>query len=83
MDVMLWFLLESERRMVKKYFLVQNWWREKQFVEISPKYLERTDAEINFVKTAQREIPKGLSLSSYHFAETEAIDLAEQFDFEM
>ena len=64
-------------------FLVQNWWKEKQFVEVSVKYLKHSRATIYFIETSQQKIPDGFDLSKFHFAETETVDLPEEFECEM
>ena len=61
-------------------FLIQNWWTEKQFLEVSPEYLEACRATLHFVKTPQTEIPKKWPVTNAKYAELELIDLAEQYD---
>jgi len=41
----------------KQYFLLQNWWKNKQFVEVDEDYLEKCGAVITFIKTPQFSIP--------------------------
>jgi len=38
-------------------FLLQNWWKGKQFVEVSEKYLEECGSTIYYVKTPQKNPP--------------------------
>eukprot|EP01125_Pyxidicula_operculata_P015868 TRINITY_DN5406_c0_g1_i11.p1 TRINITY_DN5406_c0_g1~~TRINITY_DN5406_c0_g1_i11.p1 ORF type:complete len:194 (-),score=38.44 TRINITY_DN5406_c0_g1_i11:138-719(-) len=41
----------------KVYYLLQNWWKEKQFVEIDEEYLMRCGGTVSFIVTPQNEIP--------------------------
>ena len=63
-------------------FLLQNWWKEKQFIEVSAEYLAAADARIAFVKKEVTEIPKEFPTNDNVFCmETE--DLAEELEPEM
>lgn len=57
-------------------FLLQNWWADKQFVEVSYYYLRQCSRPgvISFVNTPQKEIPSVF--------ETKVCVLAESVDFE-
>ena len=58
-------------------FLLQNWWKEKQFIEVSAEYLAAADARITFVQKEVTEIPKEFPTNDNVFCmETE--DLAEE-----
>ena len=58
-------------------FLLQNWWKEKQFIEVSAEYLAAARATITFVKKEVTEIPKEFPTNDNVFCmETE--DLAEE-----
>ena len=58
-------------------FLLQNWWKEKQFIEVSAEYLAAARAGITFVGTEVTEIPKEFPTDDNVFCmETE--DLAEE-----
>ena len=60
-------------------FLLQNWWKEKQFIEVSAEYLAAADAGITFVKKEVTEIPKEFPTNDNVFCmETE--DLAEELE---
>lgn len=64
-----------------EYYLLQNWWKEKQCVEIDAEYLMRSGASINFIKTPQAKIPN----FSVHFGtvfELELIDKPERHPYE-
>eukprot|EP00039_Didymoeca_costata_P015588 m.268106 g.268106 ORF g.268106 m.268106 type:complete len:254 (-) comp16254_c0_seq2:156-917(-) len=62
----------------KRYFLLQNWWKHKQFVEVDEEYLERSAATVFFVKTPQTAIPHKLPVNSGHYFET-AVDKPESY----
>ena len=63
-------------------FLLQNWWKEKQFIEVSAEYLAAADAGITFVGKEVTEIPKEFPTDDNVFCmETE--DLAEELEPEM
>lgn len=64
-----------------EYYLLQNWWKEKQFVEIDAEYLMRSGASIYFIKTPHAKIPN----FSVHFGtvfELELIDKPERHPYE-
>jgi hypothetical protein len=58
----------------EKVFLLQNWWRKKQFVEVSEGYLRRCEARIAFVQTPQPEVPDGFLARQGLFAESSDLD---------
>ena len=39
-------------------FLLQNWWKRMEFLEVSPLYMARSTARINFVMEPLRSIPE-------------------------
>ena len=41
----------------RKYFLLQNWWQRKQFIEVDGEYLISCNAEFHYVRTPQLSIP--------------------------
>jgi len=53
-----------------KMFLVQNWWRKKQFVQISVTYMKHCMPAIYFVKTPQTKIPNQFPLVYGGYAES-------------
>ncbi|KAJ9462498.1 hypothetical protein DIPPA_25573 [Diplonema papillatum] len=66
----------------KHYFLLQNWWIEKQFVEVSQDYLASSGASVSFVTKAVSEIPINYpTVSGAYSLETE--DLGDHFELEM
>ena len=43
---------------MRTYFLLQNWWSYKQFIEVDDIYLENSvGTEVYFIKNPQTEIP--------------------------
>jgi hypothetical protein len=65
----------------KKYFLLQNWWKQKQFLEVDIDYMKSCNATVSFVETPQTEIPSQFSTQHSIFAESE-LDKREQYMFE-
>lgn len=51
-----------------QFFLLQNWWAEKQFVEVDLSYLAGTGATLSFIITPQMGIPSNFTSDylSYH-----------------
>jgi hypothetical protein len=60
-----------------KRFLLQNWWRTCQFVEVDLDYLRACRAQISFVETPQTSIPPRFPVSVDLYDETEFIDKSE------
>jgi hypothetical protein len=63
-------------------FLVQNWWRHHQFLELSLGYLESLwprgwDISVHVVLTPQLEFPAGFAQAAAPYAETGLIDARE------
>ena len=65
----------------KEWFLVQNWWPQMQFIEVSAEYLEACGATLYYVKTPQTEIPKAFPVQHHMFAENENVDKPEDVNF--
>jgi len=65
------------------FFLLQNWWKGKQFVEVDEVYLRECEAQFHFVATVQTEIPQPFASSYGKFYELELLDKAEGHAFEM
>ena len=54
------------------YFLLQNWWAGKQFVEVSEEYLDSSGASFSFVTKSVSEIPTSYpTVSGAYAMETE------------
>lgn len=66
----------------KQFFLLQNWWCKKQFVEVDKEYLVASGASITFVKTPQSGISSSFAIGSKYF-ELEMIDKPEGIIGEM
>jgi hypothetical protein len=58
------------------FFLLQNWWRSKPFVEVSAEYMTSSHAFIVFVHSKLESIPQSFSLTHAHCVET-SVDMAE------
>eukprot|EP01124_Arcella_intermedia_P033296 TRINITY_DN7941_c0_g3_i1.p1 TRINITY_DN7941_c0_g3~~TRINITY_DN7941_c0_g3_i1.p1 ORF type:complete len:350 (-),score=59.93 TRINITY_DN7941_c0_g3_i1:34-1083(-) len=67
----------------KLFFLLQNWWKLKQFVEVDEEYLKCCGATVHFIETPQKTIPVDFSTHTGHFFELEAIDKPEGITGEM
>ena len=61
------------------YYLLQNWWKSKQFVEVDEEYLKRSGATVYFVKTPQDEIPTQFPTTQSLYAENENLDKSESY----
>ena len=61
----------------KRFFLIQNGCKDKQFLEMSEEYMDLCDATVVFVRKPQRF--RAIPLPTVHgiYAETELADLAE------
>jgi len=66
-----------------QYFLLQNWWKTKQFIEVDTDYLERSGATVYFVKTPQTQIPNTFPTHSGRYFELDILfDIAERLPYE-
>lgn len=61
----------------KRFFLVQNWSKDKQFIEMSEEYMDRCDATVVFVRRPQHFRAMPLPTVDGVYAETELAGLAE------
>lgn len=66
-----------------QYFLLQNWWKEKQFVEVDASYLKHSGASVWFIETPQTDVPKDFAVNYANFYELEAVDKEESYWLEM
>jgi hypothetical protein len=70
----------------KVFFLLQNWWKGKQFVEVSREYMIASDASFHFVVTPQESVSVDrhrFHSGRMHYVETEAtLDLPDNFPVE-
>jgi len=62
-------------------FLLQNWWENKQFVEVDWRYLMSAKAELHYVTTPQTHIPQEFPINHASHVELE-MDIAEQLELE-
>jgi len=67
----------------KLYLLLQNWWKNKQFIEVDLNYLKNCNAIISFIETPQTQIPTNFSRHVGCFFELEGVDKPEGHDGEM
>jgi len=65
----------------KQYFLLQNWWKGKQFIEVDADYMESCGATVSFIETRQTKIPTTFMQTHSVFAENE-MDKGEQYMLE-
>ena len=65
----------------KEYFLLQNWWKGKQFVEVDGDYLKSCRATVSFIETRQTKIPTTFEQTHSVYAENE-MDKGEQYMLE-
>jgi hypothetical protein len=67
----------------KDVYLLQNWWEQKQFVEVSAAYLKASRATVTFVETPQTAIPEEYAVTFAKFAETEVyLDKPDAYSLE-
>ncbi len=59
------------------FFLLQNWWPRKQFVEVDAAYLSACRALVYFVATPQPHMPAALPTLEGRWFETEMLDKPE------
>lgn len=69
----------------QRFFLLQNWWTKRQFIEVSYHYLVKSNAILHSVKTVQDRFPQPFDEVHFQvcFAETEScVDKPEKLDDE-
>lgn len=66
----------------KHYFLLQNWWLDKQFVEVDIEYLSSCSPSLHWVVTEQKGIPTNLPTNFGTWLETEAAEFLDGFELE-
>lgn len=77
--VLVGFRQEGER----SFFLLQNWWKDKQFVELDEVYLAACKPRFSFVVTPQSGVPCTFPTVTGHYFETEMLDKPEGLGGEM
>jgi len=63
----------------KEFFLLQNWWKSKQFIEVDKEYLKLSSAALYYVETPQLSIPNQFPVYYAKFSENENLDKAETY----
>jgi hypothetical protein len=67
----------------KHFFLLQNWWKHSQFVEVSGTYLTNCGPlSVDFVETPQRRIPRKFPTQPHLVAENFNVDKPVQLKFD-
>eukprot|EP01035_Chromulina_nebulosa_P036740 gene36740-49533_t len=61
------------------YFLLQNWWEGRYFIEVSAEYLSSSQAILVFINEDVVEIPDKFPKINSDFVET-IVDIGENFD---
>ncbi|KAL0483650.1 DNA replication licensing factor mcm5 [Acrasis kona] len=64
------------------WMLLQNWWKKKQFVEVTTTYLNRCLATCFFVRTKQEKIPEKWPVTKHLYAENDNLDKQENLQGE-
>lgn len=64
----------------KTVFLLQNWWKEKQFVEVATDYMMACQPIIYFVTAPLQSIDPKFRTNAGQYFESECIDMAESFN---
>ena len=64
----------------KRWYLLQNWWKQKQFVQVDEEYLKASEATVYFVETPQQGIPSDFPTTYARYVENEnCIDKSETY----
>ena len=61
----------------KNIYLLQNWWKQMQFVEVDEVYLKQCNPTLYYVETPQYKIPDKFATDSVRYAENENLDKPE------
>ena len=64
---------------IKYFFLLQNWWTERFFIEVSAEYLYSSEAIISFVEEEVEEIPNKFACTYSSYSET-ILDTSERME---
>jgi hypothetical protein len=54
----------------KYFFLLQNWWENRSFIEVSAEYMQSAEPTISFVEQEIIEIPSNIKCTDSPYAET-------------
>jgi hypothetical protein len=64
----------------KRWFLLQNWWKQKQFVQVREDYFKACDPTVYFVETQQYDIPEKFPKTYARYAVNENyLDKSESY----
>jgi hypothetical protein len=70
-------LVGVRREGAQKVFLLQSWWRGKQFIEVSETYLKACQGKFAIVKSPQNGVRSGLESVYKKYAESSDLDKME------
>ena len=62
-----------------RFFLLQNWRKDKQFVDVDARYLKACGAKLYSVKTEQTRITDRFPVQTKSYAECEDVDKPESY----
>jgi hypothetical protein len=62
----------DDEKLKETYFLVQNWWKDRYFIEVTASYLEAAQADVVFVREKFTNIPIHLPVINATYTETSA-----------
>lgn len=75
-------IVGARRDSRSRYFLLQNWWQRKQFVQVDEAYVRACGGRAFFVVTPQRRVPAQLPTLSGHWFEATGLDKPESMGVE-
>ncbi len=61
------------------FFLLQNWWEKRFFIEVTAEYLYSSEAIISFVEEENKDIPSTFVCTNSPYSET-TTDTSERLD---
>ena len=64
------------------YFLFQNWWKNKQFIEVNVEYFKNCSAIAYFIETPQNNISYTYALSYGKYGETTNFEMKDSYELE-
>ena len=67
-------LVGVRMELAQKIFLLQNWWKKKQFVEVSERYMDACNGRFAFVRTQQTGVPSVFQTGCLIYAESAGLD---------
>ena len=75
-------IIGSRTKENKNFYLLQNWWKQMQFVEVDEVYLKHCNPTLYYVETPQYKIPDKFATDSVRYAENENLDKPESMPYE-